>query len=490
VDAGPDDDPGSGQGRGPDRILLAGRPQRPDGGRTLAAVRLGRPVDAPLRTVHQLFGRPGAPRVRQPVVARLHGHGDEPAPGTETPTLAGAAYTGGADWDWRLSQAYSITGHWAGSTIQGSPEAIAKLQENNVHSFQRPDAGHVDLDRSRTSLDGHAGSLAISKIAGERVRFNSNVGFKSPGFEINDIGFLRRADQRTMGNWLQVRFDTPNRVLRNFRFNLNQWAGWNFDGDRLFAGFNVNAHAWFQSNWRLGAGANYDLEGYDDRLTRGGPGGRRPGSKGLWHYLNTDDRKPVFFSYDMFVMKDREESSVVNLNPRVTVRPTPALSGTVGLAYSQNISGQQWVKKVTDTTDHFILAHLHQRTVSFTGRLNYTMTPDLSLQLYAEPFVSAGLYSGFRELVAGRADAYEDRFAPFDYAENPDFTFKSFRTTNVLRWEYRPGSTLFIVWQQNRQKRFEGDGYGDFRFGRDFSDAFGVPGTNIFLVKLAYWLNF
>src|SRR4030095_7042259 len=116
----------------------------------------------------------------------------------------------------------------------------------------------------------------------------------------------------------------------------------------------------------------------------------------------------------------------------------------------------------------------------------YTMTPNLSLQVYAEPFVSAGAYSGFKELVDGRAPRYEDRYRPYAYAENPDFNIRSFRTTNVLRWEYKPGSTMFIVWQQGKSAE---ESFGDFQFGRDFGGIFSAPSHNVFLVKFSYWIN-
>src|SRR4029079_332034 len=138
------------------------------------------------------------------------------------------AFTAGADWDVRLKKRYAVQGYWAGSSVRGTEAAIQALQESTVHSFQRPDADHVEEDPTRTSLSGNAGSLSIQKIAGSKVRFNSNVGYKTPGFDINDLGFLRRADTRSMSNWLQWRNDNPSKRLRSFRFNLNQWAAWNF----------------------------------------------------------------------------------------------------------------------------------------------------------------------------------------------------------------------------------------------------------------------
>jgi hypothetical protein len=100
--------------------------------------------------------------------------------------------------------------------------------------------------------------------------------------------------------------------------------------------------------------------------------------------------------------------------------------------------------------------------------------------------VSAGEYAGYKELVNGRAVDYADRYRPYVYGDNADFNYRSFRTTNVMRWEYKPGSTLFIVWQQARKE--DGD-QGDFRFGRDFGGVFSAPAHNVFLVKLSYWLN-
>lgn len=405
-----------------------------------------------------------------------------------TQFLAGEAYTGGLDGDWRLGDRFGLEGYWAGSTVRGSVDAIAELQENNRHSFQRPDADHITFDPTRTSLNGHSGQLSFSKIAGERVRFNTNARFKSPGFEINDLGFVQRADLVNTGNWLQWRHDTPSKYLRSFRVNFNYWRGWDFGGDRLNGGGNVNAHAVFANNWRTGVGFSANLAGFDDRMTRGGPGGRTNPRRGVWHYLNGDDRRPLFAGYSMNWSRDAHGSSRLSLNPDATVRPTAALSLTAGLKLSRTIDDSHWVEQVTTDKNHYVLGRLDQTTVSVTTRLGYTLSPNLSLQLYAEPFVSTGDYSGFKELVDGRAEEYADRFAPFAFDGDPDFNVKSLRTTNVLRWEYRPGSTLFVVWQQAREDRLEGEEAFDSPQG--LRDVFSVPATNVLLVKLAYWLDF
>lgn len=405
--------------------------------------------------------------------------------------LPASAYTGGVDWDWRFKSYYSLAGNVVGSSVRGAPQAIDNIQENSRHYFQRPDATAFSLDPARTSLSGTAARIAFSKIGGKRVRFNSNTTIKSPGFDVNDLGFFRRADMKSTGNWLQVRSDTPTRWFRNRNVNFNYFAAWNYDGDRLEQGWNVNTNATFVNNWELGGGYGANEASFDDRLTRGGPGGLGNRIPLGWLWLNTDSRRPVMLNMFFGTGGDGLGSWFRDLNPDVTFRPMTALTVTTGLRFSWNSSDSQWVSNVTDTTTHYVFAHLDQRTVALTWRVNYTMSPTLSLQLYAQPFVSGGEYAGFKELFNGRDPVYARRFTPVpnaaDLVGNPDFNVKSFRTTNVLRWEYKPGSTLFIVWQQAREND---DVRGGFRLGRDLHDIFGVAARNVFLVKLSYWLNY
>jgi hypothetical protein len=398
--------------------------------------------------------------------------------------LPGQAYTGGVDVDWRLQRKYSLQGFLSGSSVRGDAAAIASLQESNVHSYQRPDADYLDYNPAMTSLNGAAAMVGLNKIAGERVRFSSNVSMKSPGFDVNDLGFQQRADTRNMSNWMQWRNERPSKYLRSFRFNLNQWAGWNHGGDLLNSGVNVNAHATFANQWSTGMGLNRFWQPFDDRATRGGPGAFRSASRSMWGYLNSDTRKPASFNVFGFIGKASEGSFNWEIGPEIGFRPTSFLTASAGIFFSHDDQRAQWVE---NTGGRYVFGRLDQRTVSLTTRLNYTVTPNLSLQIYAQPFVSAGDYSEFMELVDGRARDFESRYAAFDYAGNPDFNYRSFRTTNVLRWEYRPGSTLFVVWQQGREDTLD---RGRFDFRRDISGVFDSAARNVFLVKWAYWVNF
>jgi uncharacterized protein DUF5916 len=398
--------------------------------------------------------------------------------------LPGEAYTGGLDWDWRVKRKYAIQGFWAGSTVRGDAAAIDALQRSNVHSLQRPDSTGLHYDPTRTSLNGHGGSARISKIGGQRVRFMSSVGFKSPGFEINDLGFMRRADERTMTNWMQVRYDSPSKYLRSFRYNLNQWAGWNADGDRLQSGGNVNAHVMFKNNWGTGMGVTVNGRVLDDRATRGGPAVYRNPQRTVWGYVESDGRPAVVGNVFAAVGGDGRGSTFMEMSPSLSYRPSSFLKISEGVNVSRNYDDSQWIE---ESGGHYVFGRIRQKTVGLQTRVNYTITPTLSIQIYAEPFVSAGKYSDFKALTNGRTASYEQRYAPLAYAGNPDFNYRSFRTTNVLRWEYKPGSTLFAVWQQGREATID---RGTFDFSHDFRGVFSSAARNVFLIKWAYWLNY
>jgi hypothetical protein len=237
-------------------------------------------------------------------------------------------------------------------------------------------------------------------------------------------------------------------------------------------------------------GVNVNGGGFNDRLTRGGPGGYSNTNQSLWGYVNSDSRKRLTVNVNVNAFTDHKNSSNRSLSPGVTWRPSAGLAVSTSLNLSQSRTDSQWITNEDvpgGGATHYVFGHLDQTTVGVTARVNYTIKPTITLQIYAQPFVSAGEYTHFKELVNGRADRYEDRYAPYAYGGSPDFNYRSFRTTNVLRWEYRPGSALFVVWQQGRED-FRDD--GDFHFGRNVGDLFNTPATNVFLVKFSRWLNF
>jgi hypothetical protein len=405
-----------------------------------------------------------------------------------------SAVTAGADYDWRLGRRWNLTGTWEGTHVTGSPAAISALQLSNVHSYQRPDADYVEFDPLAESMSGHAGSIAFGKIAGDKLRGNVLFAYKSPGFDVNELGFMRRADEVKQRAWVQRRWMTAGKYVRTKIINFNAWHAQNFGGDRLDLGGNFNTHWTFVNNWSTGGGVNINATTFDDRLTRGGPGGYRNPNVNGWYYFNTDTSRRASFHWDSNFSRDSptgtggsNRSYNFFFYPRVQLRPVSSVSAEVGISQGRGTDDAQWVTNMTGPDGpHFVLGRLKQTTTALTLRLSYTLTPNLSLQLYGQPFASAGHYENYKELVDGRASSYASRYAPYAYDANADFTVLSFRTTNVLRWEYKPGSALFVVWQQGREG-FRQD--SSFRFGRDYGDIFATPSSNTVLVKLSYWLN-
>jgi hypothetical protein len=408
--------------------------------------------------------------------------------------LRSAGYTLGLDARHRLSgNRYELSGYVAGSDVEGSPAAITATQRNSVHFYQRPDA-HLAVDSTRTSLSGYTAQFAFSKVGGERVRFNTNYQRTSAGFEANDAGFLSRADQQSLGNWLQLAWIKPTSWYRSVRVNFNQWNQWTTAGLPTERGGNFNAHAQFTNQWNGHLGFNLNNVGrtYDDRSSRGGPALPQLFGYSGWGGFETDQRKWLavnFFFNGRF--KDASGTWAYAFDPGVTMRVSSRLQAHVGVSYFRQLDDAQWNGNFTDTNGdtHYTFARLNQTVTSLTTRIDFTATPTLTLQLYAAPFITSGSFSNWREISATpRAETYASRFKPYTTQGDPGgFNFKQFRSNAVVRWEYRPGSTLFLVWSQGREQ--DGVNPGTYDFRRDAGELFRVRPNNTFLIKTSYWFS-
>lgn len=256
----------------------------------------------------------------------------------------------------------------------------------------------------------------------------------------------------------------------------------------MYSGGNINAHTTFANYYSVGMGVNLNARGFRDRVTRGGPGAYSNPARSVWYYGSSDNRKALSFNYNGYHERDGFNTVRNNFGPGITWRATSAISTSAFINYQVNKDDAQWVENQTDDDGRtrYVFGRIDQKTLSMTFRFNYTMTPNLSLQVYGQPFVSAGAYSDFKELADGRAPEYADRYRPYAYDGDADFNIRSFRTTNVLRWEYKPGSALFVVWQQGSSDERD---FGNFDFNRDFGGVFSAPSHNAFLIKFSYWLN-
>ncbi len=412
-----------------------------------------------------------------------------------SPYLHGGAYATGATFRNRFHNGqYEVAGQLAASLVTGSRSVIHRTQLSPVHYFQQPDDDHR-VDSMRTSLSGHAAQLKFGKYGGGITRFETSIVRQSSGFEVNDIGFLRRADVMDWSTWAALSFREARGIYRWAQVNGNHWETWNTSGTRLENALNFNGHMGLNNNWdvHLGGTVGKLTPSYCDRCTRGGPVLRQSRTFSPWGGFNTDSRRVV--SGGVWVnlsFADEGKSRSSSLSPYVNFRVSPQLQINVGSGFSRNRNNSQWFGNFTDSAGatHYSFAHLNQRTVSMNTRINYTATPDLTFEFYGEPFVATGTYRDIREISATpEAAKYDDRFQAYTPppAARTTFKFTQLRTNAVARWEYRPGSTVFLVWAHGRQD----DTNQNLRqsWTRDYRDLFGLHPDNTFLVKVAYWLN-
>ena len=412
------------------------------------------------------------------------------------PYLNRGAYAGAMDFMHRFpGRRYEIGGSVDFSHVTGSRQQITALQEDAVHYYQRPDAG-LPFDTTRTSLSGDAEDFRVAKISGNLL-FQSNYGRRSPGFETNDMGYLQQADQQAWSTWAGF-FDRKKRAFtQRFQWNFNWWQYWTTAGLPTERAFNTNTHTTFNNSMRLDLGGTLGGLGttYCDRCARGGPALRQDRYVAPWMGINGDDRKMLVpYMWVNYLTADGGRTHRVNLSPELDLRVASRFSSALSLNYSRNVSDRQFYGNITDSVGvlHSTVARLLQTTVGLTLRLNYTISPDMSLQVYAQPFDSKGTFRTVRELSATpRAARYDDRFQAYGdtaVTNNPGgFNYKQFASNVVFRWEYRRGSTLYVVWNQGRQGVLGAEGTGDFQ--TDMRDLFRLHPLNTFLVKMSYWLN-
>ncbi|MGH7535554.1 MAG: DUF5916 domain-containing protein, partial [Gemmatimonadales bacterium] len=333
------------------------------------------------------------------------------------PWLHRGAYAGGIDARRRFAGRFEVSGSFDLSRVAGSPAAMARTQQDPVHLYQRPD-GPLTFDPTRTSLNGTNLELRFAQVGGNRLRFETAYQRRTPGFEINDLGFLRQADQQMWTTWASLSFRNPNRVFRELRWNLNNWQHWSIAGLPTERAFNTNVHTQFNNRWRLHAGGTLGQIGttFCDRCARGGPAIRQDAYLAPWAGIEGDDRKPLVPAFWLnYLRGDGGRSETVKLEPELELKVSTRFTTTLSASYERNRNDIQYFGTFTDPAggQHYTFAHLEQKTLSLTWRLGYTFTPNTTLQVYASPFISKGTYSDVREVGDARAESYSARYRPY-----------------------------------------------------------------------------
>jgi hypothetical protein len=404
--------------------------------------------------------------------------------------LRSAAYAGGGDF--RLeseTRAWVLRGSAVYSYVAGSPAAMVATQTAGNHFFQRPDATHLEVNPDATSLTGYSVGAAVERQGGRHWRGSLAVAATSPAFEVNDLGYQNRTDRRDIETDVTYLENQPGPFLRNYSLTGSVRYEHNYAWQRILSVWSMTGQLRTLNFWNGTVYVAHWLRAMDDRSTRGGPLMQRPANWNGTVHVSTDPRKTVTLAALVSGMKDEYGGWSTGVSASVGVK-TDRWSLSAGPTYERDFTQAQYVGTVPDAaatatySAWYLFAPLRQTTLSMETRLNFTFTPRLSFQLYAQPFISSGDY-----LTVGALDVPQGyTFTPYDgQVPNLDFNYRSLRGTAVLRWEWRPGSTLYLAWQQSRAD-YAG-GVGDFQFSRDQAALFGTRPDNIFVLKMNYWFT-
>lgn len=406
----------------------------------------------------------------------------------ELSLLRKSAVTGGVDgYTSFAKKSWILEGSVVGSRVTGSADAIAETQTSPAHDFQRPDAKHLTFDPTRTSLSGWGGRAMLSKADG-LWRPILSIQAYSPGFETNDVGFMQRTDIISTHAVMQFTDQNPTAHFRERNLWFGTWRNGNFDGDTLERGVFTEAFGTFTNYWTANTSFFVTGSALNDRTTRGGPLVRTPASWSWDGSVGSDVRKN--FSAQLNAHTDRSGDGTYShsLGLQLTARPRSNLQLSAGPSITRLHDHTQYVTAISDPTaaatygTRYVFANLEQRTFALETRADWTLTSRLSFQLYLQPFIASGDFHDYHALIAARTRDY----APFDYTgASPDFNFRSVRGSGVLRWEFRPGSALYVAWNENRAAVAP---FGDFRLRRDLRAIPTAPSHDVFLVKFSYWL--
>jgi hypothetical protein len=420
---------------------------------------------------------------------------------------------------WWGRRTYQLRSYIEASQISGDPLAILRAQRSSARYFQRPDRHNGSnglftggFDSTLTAMRGYALYTRVSKEAGNWL-WEASTMVKSPGFESNDVGASSQTDRIWMNGNVLRQFTAPNRFARQMVFIAGGQQAYNYSGDLVDRQLQTYVGFTFHNYWEVNGFFIYQPPRVDDQKTRGGPVVGRAERTNLFANINTDSRKPFVLSAGpYFGCGDGVCWGGTSL--QLTVKPASNVSLSFGPSYGVDNTADQYVATVADAAatamfgNRYVFAQLRQHTLAMDTRLSVTFTPTLTLELYVQPLIASGAYSRFSEYPAPRsrqrlvygvgagtitptASGYTiDPDGPGGAQSfaigNPDFNYRSLRGNAVVRWEFRPGSTLFLVWTQSRE---DSAPIGDFQLGRDLRGLAGTRPTNIFLVKMSYWLG-
>jgi len=419
------------------------------------------------------------------------------------------AWSGGIDvyHQWNEKE-YFVDAKFIGSLIQGSSEAMAGLQNSSARYYHRPDVDYIHFDTARTQLSGYGGKIKVGKGSVGLWRYSTELGWRSPGLDLNDVGFMQLADIITQAASVSYFVNQPVSMFRTYSVGVTQSNSWDFGMRYLSSGGSLNVYLEFLNKWALSSSTSYTSQGLDTRILRGGYAMLVPSIWSESMYARTDPSEIVYFDFNFSAsLLGNENGRFYSLQPGISFMPITTLKISMSLNYSSNINELQYIETAEfNGIKKYILGRIDQKTAGGTFRIDYNITPELSIQYYGSPFTSVGKYSEFKTVTNPISSDYSNRFATLtpvnngtrygvseqnngllDYTFlNPDFNFSQFRSNFVVRWEYLPGSQVYVVWSQERTSSVMP---GTYSLSDALSNLRDVYPGNIFLIKMNYWFS-
>ena len=417
------------------------------------------------------------------------------------------AYTGGIDFlhQWHDKE-YYLDAKLVASSITGSREAMTNLQQSSARYYQRPDIQYAHLDTTSNRLSGYGGDVKIGKGSKGLWRYSTELIWRSPGLDLNDMGFMQMADVIKQKNSVYCFVNKQVSMFRTYNFTLSETNNWDFGLNYLSSNANLNGYFEFLNKWALSTSVSYTTQALDTRILRGGSAMLLPEIWDQSLYVKTDPSAKICFELNTELSTSGCRSAqYYSVQPGLKYTPINTLKLSASFNYSGNRNDLQYITTTgSNNGQRYILGKIDQKTLGITFRVDYNITPELSIQYYGSPYATVGKYSNFKRVTNYRANNYPDRFAgltstlnssnTYEVSENnnnytfsnPDFNFSQFRSNLVFRWEYRPGSQFYLVWSQDRTA-FSQPGSQNLNDG--MSSIKGIFPNNILLAKFNYWFS-
>jgi hypothetical protein len=419
------------------------------------------------------------------------------------------AYTCGIDLLHQFhDKEYYIDAKLVGSNISGSHEAMINLQQSSARYYQRPDAHYLHFDSAANMLSGTGGSIKIGKGSKGLWRYSTELTWRSPGFDLNDMGYMQTADIIRQKNSAYYFVNKPVSIFRTYNVSFSETNNWDFGLRYLSSVINLGAYFEFLNKWGFNASANYTPQSVDTRILRGGNAMLIPSALYENVYVRTDPSKKLFFDFSSELSTSGNETArYFSVQPGIRYTPINTIKLSASLNYSGNRNDLQYISTIVNGNQtRYILGRIDQHTVAVTFRVDYNITPEISIQYYGSPFATVGNFSQFKRVTDAQAKNYHNRFAElqpvlngniYEVSENnngsidynfwnPNFDFSQFRSNLVFRWEYRPGSQFNFVWSQDRTAFVQP---GSQVLSKGMGSLKDVFPNNIFLVKFNYWFS-